>query len=199
VSSAGGRFALQDNGETPDTQDALFEYPGFTAVWSHREACAGRPEARVPLEFFGARGSLALTRSSFVATPDLRLPPENTVPEFTGVHPVGGPARTELVGPPEPRTGWLEDRSGNSRDQFKRHVRDFLDCVKSRAKPLSDLESSHQVAAACHLANISLRLGRKIRWDPKREEVIGDAEAARLLTRPYREPWDKELRALGVG
>jgi len=199
VTSAGGRFSLQDNGETPDTQDAIFEYPGFTALWSHREACAGRPESRVPLEFFGPRGSMTLSRSSFVVTPDPTLPPENTVPSFTGAHPVGGPTRSDVVGPPEPRTQWLEDRSGNARDQFKRHVRNFLDCVKSRAQPLSDLESSHRVATACHLANISLRLGRKIRWDAQREEIAGDPEASKLLTRAYRAPWDKELKALGVG
>ena len=45
VSSAGGRFSLEDNGETPDTQDALIEYPDFTAVWSHREASAGQKAA----------------------------------------------------------------------------------------------------------------------------------------------------------
>jgi hypothetical protein len=78
-------------------------------------------------------------------------------------------------------------------------VRDFLDCVKSRREPLSDLESAHRVATACHLANISLRLGRKIRWDPKKEEIIGDAEAARWLVRPYRAPWDRELKGLEVG
>jgi predicted dehydrogenase len=199
VTSAGGRFCLQDNGETPDTQDALFEYPGFTAVWSHREACAGRSDARIPLEFFGPRGSLTLSRSSLVVTPDLTVPPENTVPSFTGAHPAGGPSRSDIVGPPAPRTESLEDRSGNARDQFKRHVRNFLDCVKSRAQPLSDLEGSHRVATACHLANISLRLGRKIRWDAQREEIIGDAEASKLLTRAYRAPWDKELKALGVG
>jgi hypothetical protein len=55
------------------------------------------------------------------------------------------------------------------------------------------------VATACHLANISLRLGRRLRWDAAREEVIADAEAARLLVRPYRAPWDRELMALKVG
>ena len=59
VASSGGRFALIDNGETPDTQDALFEYPEFTATWSHREASRGRGEGE-GLEFFGAKGSLIL-------------------------------------------------------------------------------------------------------------------------------------------
>jgi hypothetical protein len=55
------------------------------------------------------------------------------------------------------------------------------------------------VATVCHLANIALRLGRRLRWDAEREEIIGDSEASRWLTRPYREPWDRELKALAVG
>ncbi len=50
-----------------------------------------------------------------------------------------------------------------------------------------------------HLANISLRLGKKLRWNAEREEIVGDAEANRWLVRPYRAPWDRELKALGVG
>jgi hypothetical protein len=61
------------------------------------------------------------------------------------------------------------------------------------------LSCGHRVATACHLANISLRQGRKIRWDPNQEEIVGDAEAAKMLVRPYRPPWDKKLNALGVG
>ena len=80
------------------------------------------------------------------------------------------------------------------------HARNFLDCVKSRQQPLSDLESGHQIATACHLSNISLRLGgRKLVWDADHEEVVGDKEANAMLVRPYRAPWDKELKALRVG
>ena len=93
----------------------------------------------------------------------------------------------------------IEDRSGNSRDQLKRHVRNFLDCVKSRNQPISDLESGHRAAIICHLANLSLRLGRKLRWDAQREEIVGDAEVAKLLVRPYRQPWDSVRKSLGVG
>jgi predicted dehydrogenase len=197
VTSAGGRFSLQDNGETPDTQDALFEYPGWTAVWSHREACAGQ-RSRFGLELCGPKGSLALSRKGFVLTADPKVPPENSVPQFTGAHPVGGPKRVATTGPFPLWTKPVEDTSGDTGQQFRLHVRNFLDCVKSRRQPIADLESAHRVATACHLANISLRLGRKIRWDPKQEKVIDDAEAARWLVRPYRAPWDRELKALGL-
>ena len=90
------------------------------------------------------------------------------------------------------------DRSGSSEAQYRAHARNFLDCIRSRKTPVSDVESGHRVAVACHLGNLSLRLGRSLRWDAKAEMVPGDAEAVRQLTRPYRAPWDKELKALGV-
>jgi nitrite reductase/ring-hydroxylating ferredoxin subunit len=75
-------------------------------------------------------------------------------------------------------------------------MRNFLDCIRSGKQPNSDLESGHRVATACHLANISLRTGRKISWDAQREDILGDAQAARMLVRPYRSPWDAELQSL---
>jgi predicted dehydrogenase len=197
VASVGGRYSLQDNGETPDTQDTLIEYPGFTAIWSHREACRG-PSYAYPQEFCGPKGSLAISRKGFLVTADRRIPPANTVPHFAGAHPVGGPQLVPETGPPQYWIQPLKDESGNDQEQFRRHVRNFLDCVKSRQTPVSDLESGHRVATVCHLANISLRLGRKIRWDAAKEAIVGDADAARMLERPYRAPWDGELRSLGV-
>jgi hypothetical protein len=76
------------------------------------------------------------------------------------------------------------------------HVRNFLDCIKSRERPIADIEGGHQSTTACHLANISLRVGRKIHWDPEKEEILGDAAASAMLVRPYRKPWDSVLRGL---
>jgi predicted dehydrogenase len=198
ISSSGGRFCLQDNGETPDTQDALFEYPGSTVVWSQREASRG-PAQAYPLEFFGTQGSLRIGRTGFEVIPDRKIPPPNTVPHFSGAHPIGGPVLVPEPGAPAYWTKPLKDESGNGNDLFRRHAREFVDCVKSRRQPISDLESGHRVATACHLANISLRLGRKIRWDVPREEILGDSEAAAMLVRPYRAPWDRELKHFGLG
>src|SRR5262249_25125786 len=100
VASMGGRFSLQDNGETPDTQDALFAYPGCTAGWSHREAARGTPST-AGMEFFGPKGSLAITRRGFVVTPDRKVTPTNAVPRFAGAHPVGGPVQVQESDPPE--------------------------------------------------------------------------------------------------
>ena len=191
VASAGGRLALTDNGETPDTQDALFEYPGFTALWSHREASRGRGQGE-GLEFFGTKGSLTLDRSGFQVFPDPKIPPQNQIPEFQG-HPAGGPQRV----PTARIVPWCEPvKRSATNDLLASHARNFIDCVKSRQRPVSSLEEEHQVATACHLANISLRLGRKVRWDAEREEIIGDAEASAMLVRPYRKPWDQALEGL---
>ncbi len=190
VASMGGRYALQDNGETPDTQDALLQYPGVTALWSHREASVGRRAGG--LEFFGTKGSMTVSRSGFQVDADAKTNPENNIPKFQGT-PTGGPNRVESK--PE---YWVEARQepGSSAEQFNLHVRNFLDCVKSRQRPVADVEDGHRTATACHLANISLRLGRPVKWNPETEQIDGDREAAAMLVRPYRKPWDEVLRSL---
>jgi predicted dehydrogenase len=196
VSSVGGRFALTDNGETPDTQDALFVCDGWTAAFAMRECSAG-PRPEYNLEFFGTKGTLGISRSGFAVTPDAEVPPANQVPGVKDGHPVGGPRPVPVESKP-PRTAATTDRTGSSAGQYRNHARDFLDCIKSRKAPVSDVTAGHRVAVACHLANLSLRLGRSLRWDAKAETIPGDAEEAKYLVRPYRSPWDKELKALGV-
>jgi predicted dehydrogenase len=71
----------------------------------------------------------------------------------------------------------------------KDHPQNWLDCIASRKLPVADVEIGHRTATACHLANIAVRLGRKIQWDPAAEQIVGDAEAAAMVTRPYRGPW----------
>jgi predicted dehydrogenase len=188
VASFGGRYALTDNGETPDTQDAIFDFPGFTAAWSHREVSQGEP-AGSGLVFCGTKGSLSISRSGFIVTPDRMIRPENAVPQFTDSQPVGGVARVRESGESKSWTEALTDKSGNQQEQFRGHVRNFLDCIKSRQQPVSDLESGHRVSTLCHLANLSLRLGRSLQWDSKNEKIRGDDEAAQMLLRPYRAPW----------
>lgn len=80
------------------------------------------------------------------------------------------------------------------------HERNFFDCVRSRKTPNATVEDGHYAAASCHLANLSLRLGgRMLRWDAEKEDFTGDREASAMLVRPYSAPWDRELRALGLG
>lgn len=201
VYSAGGRWFLKDNGEVPDTQDVIIEYPGFNVTCQYREATAGRGGLGMGgLTFYGTYGCLPISRSGFELSPDPKVNPNNLVAGILGVkgHPVGGPQ----LEPEEKGLFWTEpvkDESGDAIQDYYRHTRNFLDCVKSRAEPLSDLQSGHEVATVCHLSNISLRIGRKLTWDAEKEEIVGDPEANAMLVRPYRKPWDAELKALGVG
>jgi len=68
------------------------------------------------------------------------------------------------------------------------HV-NFIDCVKSRARTAAPVETAHRSISVAHLGNIAMQVGRKIRWDPVKEEIVGDEEASRLLGRPKRTPW----------
>jgi predicted dehydrogenase len=69
------------------------------------------------------------------------------------------------------------------------HAKNFLECIKSRELPICDVEIGHRSATVCHLGNLAARLGRKINWDPAKEQITGDEEAAQMVDRPYREPW----------
>ena len=66
------------------------------------------------------------------------------------------------------------------------HHTDFFNCVRTRQRPISDVEAGHRSATVCHLNVIAAQLGRAIRWDPKKEEILGDPMATRLLDRPRR-------------
>lgn len=66
---------------------------------------------------------------------------------------------------------------------------DFLHCVKTRQRPFRDIELGHRTVTVCHLGNIAYWLNRPLKWDPVKEEIIGDDEASRWLSRPMRAPW----------
>ena len=69
------------------------------------------------------------------------------------------------------------------------HHQNWLDCIKSRAKPICDVEIGHRSATVCHLGNIAVRTGQAIAWDPASEQVINNPDAAKLVEKAYRAPW----------
>ena len=74
---------------------------------------------------------------------------------------------------------------------------DFIECVKTRSRTLEDEEVGQRTTSLCHLAHIAIKLGGvKLAWDPDKEVVVGDKEAAAMCTRPYRAPWDGVLRSI---
>lgn len=75
----------------------------------------------------------------------------------------------------------------------KAHWANFLHCVKTRQEPISDVHSHMQMLNVCHLAGISARLGRELKWDDANEQIVGDDEANSFLSRPYREGYEIEM------
>jgi predicted dehydrogenase len=69
------------------------------------------------------------------------------------------------------------------------HMRNFIDCVKSRERTITPAETAHHSAIPGHLGLIAMLVGRTIKWDAATETIIGDPEASKLMSRPYREPW----------
>jgi predicted dehydrogenase len=186
VSAFAARRSLQGFGETPDAFEAIYEFPQFLLTWSSAEAAAGRGHG---LEISGTKGTLTIDRRGFEIVPDKAIPAEAQIPAYTfsSGPPPAYPLRTEAV---------KDEGYEQVKDQFVPHVRNFLDCMKSRHEPISDLASAHRTSTACHLANIAMRVGRVIRWDEEKRDIVGDDEASRLLTKTYRAPWDRELRAI---
>ena len=101
----------------------------------------------------------------------------------------------ELATKPLPRNEWSvydfdnldrPDRAPASWTRIVNHMGNFFDCIESRTATVSDVESQHRSVSTCHLGNISMRLGRKLKWDPESETFVGDPEADTLLSRPQR-------------
>ena len=76
------------------------------------------------------------------------------------------------------------------------HMHNFVECLRDRSQPISDAWSHHRAVSTCHLANIAIRLGRKIQWDPAAQQIVGDEQANRFLKREQRRdtrPWRKQI------
>jgi predicted dehydrogenase len=163
LSGAGGRYALTDGGETPDMQQVTYQFSKVVVTWTASEIATGEP---FTLNIFGTRGMMSLTRGGFKVKPETSQP-------------AGSKERVPLMDAMDVKGGDLNIA----------HIRNFLDCVKSRQRPAADVEEGHRTAAMCHLGNISTRLGRTLRWDALNEQVVNDPEANQMLMRPYRGPW----------
>ena len=177
----------------------MWVFPGFVMNAAIREANAMRDAAARGHLYLGTKGTLLLA-GNYEVTPENKIDPVNDIPRFLG-HPVGGPLYTDVKPTP-----WIQASKGGvasdarygtgGENTMAMNERDWLNSMRTRKPPLCDLEHGHRVAVASNLANMSLKLGRTIRWDPEKEEVIGDQEAAALCVRPYRAPRDGVLRSL---
>lgn len=165
VCSGGGKFAYPDDAmETPDTLMATYAYKDFNIIWDH--ACGinhGPFDKKEGLAFFGENGTLVLTRAGWEVIPVV----------------AGKEARMEAV----------PFKKGEGKGLYN-HVGNFLSCIKSRELPHADIAIGARVAKMSHLANISCRLQREVRWDDTNSVFIGDNEATALSKAYYRAPWE---------
>jgi predicted dehydrogenase len=192
VAAVGGKFCLRDNRETPDTFMAVFEYPGFLARFTERDTngmhLANRGGGML---FYGTLGTLALDRSRYEILPEMKREGDTEAidrlaqyrPDYT---PRVTPAQPPLKSLCEPRRGAYTWTNPGMQEA---HIENFLNCVRSRQKPVADVEIGHRAVTACQLAVIAHKAGRAIRWDAKQETIVGDAEAGQYLTKNYRAPW----------
>ena len=115
------------------------------------------------VRFMGDAGWVHVTRN------DLKTQPEQLVRETFGANEIHLPRPTG--------------------DHRQGHRGNFLHCVKTRERTITPIEIGHRSISIAHLGNIAMILGRKVRWDPEQEQVIGDPEAGRMIVRATRSPW----------
>jgi predicted dehydrogenase len=185
VMAMGGKLAIEDNREIPDTLEAVWTYPGGTLVTFSQFNATAAPaakDARVEIEFRGTKGTLYLYSNGYEIVPD-----EITPNEF--------PARTPLDRNYERgyRTGAKADieavRRTGGRADTEDHARNFLDCVKSRAACNCDIETGHRSTSATLIANIAQKTRSYLEWDGAAEKFTNNADANRFLTYRYRAPY----------
>jgi len=109
------------------------------------------------------------------------------LPQAKGEQPIHKDVTYELEQFPEDQTE--KDLEKHVAPAIRGHMKDLLANIQSRGKPVADIEQGHISTASCILANLSMKLGRSLVWDPAKAQVIGDDEANKLLRRPYRFPW----------
>lgn len=163
VSAQGGKLYLQDNRETPDTLQVTYQYPGFVCVYESRECNQhGLNQHGYGISFHGTNGTLFVDRGGFEIFP-------------------------ERVEKGTNRCEALTEKNSNNHNQA--HSRNFLDCIKSRQNPISDIGVGHRSTSAAQLGNIALRSKSVVNWDGSSEQIRGNKEASRYLSFRYRKPW----------
>lgn len=162
VTALGGKLWFNDDRETPDTLQVTYEYPGFTGSWEHR--CNNTDGTRARL--------MGLT--------------------FYGTRGTLYVDREQYKVTPEPGSDLPESQMKRVTDPHPLHWTNFLDCLKTRERPNSDIEKCFRSSATCLLGNIAYRSHRLIDWDDRNKTVL-QKDAEKYLHREYRSPWKLEV------
>ncbi len=169
ITASGGKFYIEDDRDTPDTIQVTWEFPKWVCVYENRILNAQSMfKQGYGILFHGTDGTLFVDRSRYELIPERKGRGEESV------------NRTE----PE------EGKSSNNHNLA--HWQNFLECIRSRQRPVSDIEYGHQSTALALLANVAYRSRQRVDWDPK-SETTGNKEAQPYLRREYRAPWKLRL------
>jgi predicted dehydrogenase len=169
VVAVGGRYAVDDDRTIPDTLEATFEFAsGRLAIFGQYEASGVsafmKPNAEIELR--GTNGAIFVNEKSYEIVPE-----------------AGGQFQ-----PKKARTQPQAVKADDG-DLTVQHARNFIDCVKSRAKPNADVEIGHRSTTMSLLANIALAVKARLEWDAEKETVTNNSKANELLHYEYRKPW----------
>ncbi len=176
ATAVGGNYVLDDDRTTPDTHCVTWQFKDFVATWETRFGNA-RPldgaRSGYAIEFIGKRGALIVSRGRRIEV-------------FS--------EGKRLEGRPK----LLTDSKDPCSDGRNAHIAEFLECIKTRKTPRSDVETVHRSTTLCHLGNMAYLLKRSVQWDPIKEEPINDPEAKNCLLyqREYRKPWSLPMHTV---
>ncbi len=171
ISAHGGRWAIDDDRTIPDTMETVFEFnSGRLIVWGQYEASGGSAIKAGEIEF---RGTLA------------------NMYTYTGGrgYIIEYPSAGQFQQPRPRRKPEEVTVSERERDMTGLHIRNFLDCVKSRQTTHCDIEVGHRSNSFALLANIAMATRSRLEWDPKAERITNNKDANKLLHYEYRAPW----------
>ena len=179
VSSEGGILVdKQSKANISDTQTATFDYDDLKIVWQHRTwGAAPDPDPKYAWSatFYGDKGTLKASVYSY-----------DFIPEG-GKNAVHRDVTYEFEQYPIDKTE--PDLERHVAPAIRYHMKDFLAAIDARSKPVADIEEGYISTTSCILANMSMKLGRTLAWDPQAGRIAGDEAANAQLARPYRTPW----------
>jgi predicted dehydrogenase len=177
ISSTGGIY-VDKTGKSniTDTQTAIFEYEGLNCVWQHRTwGTAADPEYPWAYIIYGDKGTLKCSTMKYDFLPAGK----------------GEKIHKDVVYEKEKYPEDLKEPNIelNAAPATRLHMLNFLNAIETKTRPVADIEEAHISTASCILANLSMKTGRPLIYDPVTRQVKGDAEATALLERAYRGPW----------
>lgn len=186
VAAIGGKYAVRDNRQTVDTMEVIWQFPGATMVTFSDFGCNAAPvSATRPFlaEFRGTEGTVYVYNDGWEVIPEHQA----SVPA-----PGGGALPEEQERRSIHRDSFepvMEARQVEGRADTRFHVRNFLDCIKTRETPNCDVESAHRATTTANIANIAYKTRQHLTWDPASERFLNSAEASEYLRYEYRRPW----------